>query len=444
MKTSFTEGPITRQLLAMMFASWLAMASNMLLSLVDMFFLSRLNDIDVLAAIGFSSSISLFSASLGIGFSVATSILVSQKLTREGKKQASQLFSAILYLGLFTSAALMLLLLLTMPYALQYLGAENDVFSYAKSYLTLVLSSSPLAVVTMIFAAGLRAGALVKASMWISLLSNIVNIILDPIFIEFLGWGIEGAAWATVIARVVSVLIGLYFFTIKLQWLKPISIPFIQQEWSGIKKLALPALLSNLFNPIGGLIIVAAVSDFGTEAMAGMAVVSSLTPILFSVFFSLSGAAGPMVGQNIGAKKPDRIRKIYQTSLCTILIYTLFIWGLANLFLPILINLFQLNGLALELLAFYCHIQIPLSAGLGIIALSNGIFNNLGKPRWSLWLSASRATVITFSLCYIGSQWFGVYGAVLAPSISFTLYGLIAAYLANHLFKKTYPEYRLL
>ena len=420
------------------------MAANMLLSLVDMFFLSRLNDIDVLAAIGFSSSISLFAASIGIGFSVSTSILVSQKLARDGKEQASLLFSAILAIGFLLSTALVIVLISSLPFALNFLGAKDMVYTHATDYLTLVLLASPLGVITMIFSAGLRAAAMAKASMWVSLIATLVNLVLDPIFIEVLGWGIKGAAWATIIARVTAFIVGIWYFAYKLQWIKAVNWRFIKQEFPAIQRITLPVLITNLVTPVGGLIVVAAVAGYGSEAMAGMAVVGSITPILFSVYFSVTGAAGPMVGQNIGANKPQRIATIYRTGMLIIIGYTAIIWLLSLLAQPLLIELFQLEGIAADLLRFYCTVQIPLSAGLGLIALSNGIFNNLNTPRWSMWLNISRATAATWIFCTLGNQLFGLYGAVIASSLSFICYGFIAVTLASHLFKLSYPEHRLL
>ncbi len=426
-----------------MLASWVAMVANMLLSVVDMFFLARLNDIDVLAAIGFSSAIGLIAGSLAIGFSVATSVLVSQRLSREGQEQASVLFSAIVFIAALAASAIVALIFSLLPQLLALLGAQDRVLEQAISYLSIVLLSSPLAVIAMVFAAGLRAAAMVKASMALSLISTVINLILDPIFIEVLQWGIEGAALATVVARLMAFAIGLYYFCGHLAWLKPVPLPLIKKEFQAVQKIARPAVISNLFTPIGSMIVVMVIADYGNEAMAGMALVGSLSPILFSVYFSLTGAAGPMVGQNIGAIKPQRISSIYRTGLTIIAGYTLIIWALSLISLPMIQQFYEAKGISAELLALYCYVQIPLSAGLGAIALSNGIFNNLKKPNWSMWLNASRATLVTFLLCHLGSAIWGLKGAVIASSLSFSLYGVLAIFLATRLFKKTYPEHRL-
>ena len=444
MQSKFTEGSVSRHLLTMMFASWVALASNMLLSLADMYFLSRLGDVDVLAAVGFSGSIVMFPNAVGIGFSIAISVLVSQALSRSGRDKASSLFSSILVIAFALALLVVAIFLFLLPYLLSILGAQGRVHALAMDYLSLTLLSAPLSVLLMAFASGLRSVSMAKMSMWVSLVSSVVNIILDPILIEVMGFGIVGAAWATIIARVVAVAIGLWVLIAQLGFVQKVDLSGLWQTFLQAKGIAAPAVISNLFTPIGGLIVVSVVSSYGSEAMAGLAVVGSLTPILLSVFFSLTGAAGPMVGQNMGANMPDRIASIFRQGVIILASYTLLIWCLFMLAYPVIIEAYSLTGLAVELLWLYCFVQVPLSVGLGFLALSNGIYNNLGKPRWSMWLNASRSSVATFILCHLGAYFFGVYGAVMASTISFVLYGVSAVFLARYLFKSKYPETRFL
>jgi Na+-driven multidrug efflux pump len=231
---------------------------------------------------------------------------------------------------------------------------------------------------------------------------------------------------------------------LQLKWFKPITLNFVITELPSIRKITMPVLISNWFTPIGSIIVVLIVSSYGSEAMAGLAVVGSLSPILFSVFFSITGAAGPMVGQNIGAKQPQRIAKIYRSGLAFIALYTLCIWLVALPAIDLIIQFYGLSGLPASLIEIYCSIQIPLSMGLGAIALSNGIFNNLGRPRWSMWLSLARATLGTLLLCHLGNLLFGLYGTVIGASLTFFVFGLIAICLANRLFKTHYPQISLL
>ncbi|MCK5880567.1 MAG: hypothetical protein KAG18_01755, partial [Sinobacterium sp.] len=115
-------------------------------------------------------------------------------------------------------------------------------------------------------------------------------------------------------------------------------------------------------------------------------------------------------------------------------VYTSITWLAMMLLYPLLLVTFQLKGVAGELLHLYCFVQVPLSLGLGFIALSNSIYNNLGKPKWSMWLNITRSSIVTYCLCHLGAYYFGVLGAVMASTTSFVIYGLVGVYLALKLY----------
>jgi Na+-driven multidrug efflux pump len=153
----------------------------------------------------------------------------------------------------------------------------------------------------------------------------------------------------------------------------------------------------------------------------------------------MTGAAGPMMGQNIGANQPRRVAQIYRAGLYIVIAYTLLLWALLALFSDWLIGLYQAEGITADLLHIYCVIQLPMFAGLGVLALSNGIFNNLGKPLWSTLFNGSRATVATLVFCFIGDHYFGLYGVVIGSSLTFAVFGVFTLIAALSLFRQKYP-----
>lgn len=302
----------------MMFASWVAMAATIAVSLVDMFFLSFLEQLDVLAAVGFAGSLMFIAGSLGIAFSVATGVLISQKLGREGKKEAGRWFTAILIVSQVAAGLMVLVLLPNMAWFLKLLGAEANVQPLSLSYLYIVFPTAPLSVIVMVASSALRAQALAKLSMLVAVIAAVVNIALDPLLIFTAGLGLEGAAWATAISRVAAVAVAWYFLSKRLQFIQAINWQSFKKMVPAINHIAMPTVLTNLFTPVGSLVVVKLVAGYGTEAMAGQALVSSFSPLLFSVYFSMTGAAGPMIGQNIGAKQPERVAQIFKAGLMII------------------------------------------------------------------------------------------------------------------------------
>lgn len=422
-----------------MLAAWVGMISNMAVAFIDLLFLSYLDNLQILAAMGFAGSILFITGSLGIGFSVATGVLVSQSMAGEGRQAAARWLSAIMMLAFVAGVIICVPLLIALPFLLAKLGASADVSLLAQDYLHIVLITTPVSVVSMTLAASLRATAAAKASMVASLVVAFVNLVLDPILIFGFGMGLEGAAWATAIARVAGLAMALQLVA-KQGLLTNISPSEAFAKLKPVNKIAVPAVLTNLFTPIGGLIVVQQLAPFGDAAVAGQALVASISPMLFAVYFALSGAAGPMIGQNVGAGQPERIQLVLTTGVKVILGYTLLMWLLFALLCPLLINLYQVEGLAAEMIRAFCYWQVPMFAGLGLLALANSVFNNLGRPYLSTWFNGSRATIGTLLFCMLGASSNGAVGVVIGSSLAMTVFGAAATVAAAMLFYRRYPQ----
>lgn len=440
-KRSFTEGPILPRLMIMMLAVWVGMITNIAVAFIDIIFLSHLEDLNVLAAMGFATSILFITGSVGVGFSIATGVLVSQSLTRENDDSAGRWLSAIMMLALILSTVLCFLLWPFLNSLLNVLGADKAVVPLAMDYLHIVLLSTPAAVLSMVLAASLRSTAAAKASMIASLVVALVNLALDPLFIFVFEWGLNGAAWATVTARIAGLAVALWIVAIQKNLLRAVSPAELLEKLPSINKIAIPALLTNLFTPIGGLIVVYQLAQFGSEAVAGQALVGSISPMLFAVFFSLTGAAGPIIGQNIGANQPERVMQVLKLGTSIIVVYSLAMWGVFALSCQAIINLYQVDGLAAELIRSFCYYQVPLMAGLGILALSNGVFNNLGKAIYSTLFNGSRATIGTLIFCIIGGHYYGAVGVAVGASLTLAVFGLAAGVAALLLYRKHYSNH---
>ena len=146
--------------------------------------------------------------------------------------------------------------------------------------------------------------------------------------------------------------------------------------------------------------------------------------------------------QNIGAKKPERVVQIFKAGLLVITFYTALLWAILSVVYPVLIDLYHAKGLAAHLIKLYSQVQLPMFAGLGFLAMSNILFNNLGKPLWATWFNGLRSTLGTFLLCGVGAWLFGLDGVVIGSSLTFAVFGALALFAAFVLFKRHYPDTR--
>jgi Na+-driven multidrug efflux pump len=288
-----------------------------------------------------------------------------------------------------------------------------------------VAFSIPLLGVGMCCSGLLRATGDAKRAMFVTLSAGITAAIFDPIFIIYLDLGIRGAAITTFITRIVLTLIGLYGIVYVH---KMIAIPSRSQLLKLIKPflvIAIPAVLTQIATPFSNAYMTAMMSEFGDGAVAGWAIIGRLVPLAFVAIFTLSAAVGPILGQNLGAKRYDRINSTMWDSLKFALIYTLFTWSLLAIFADQIIFIFDATDEAASLVKFFSLViggTYLFQAGLFV---ANAAFNNLGYPLLATFFNWGRATLGTIPFAWVGSYW-GPNGALAGFGIGGILFGVTA------------------
>src|SRR5262249_26454303 len=148
----------------------------------------------------------------------------------------------------------------------------------------------------------------------------LVNAVLDPIFI--FGWGpiprleVTGAACATVLANIVAATAVMWVVVAreKLLALEPVSWPVLRHHSQEILKVGVPAMISNMLNPLALTVVVASLARFGPDVVAGYGAATRIEGVAVIPLFALSAAMGPVAGQNNGAKRPDRVREAFRSA----------------------------------------------------------------------------------------------------------------------------------
>jgi len=257
-----------------------------------------------------------------------------------------------------------------------------------------------------------------------------VNGVLDPILIFGLGMELEGAAWASVAARaaigVTALLPILRFYG---GFGRP-SFASVLPDLRPVLVIAVPAILTQLATPVGQAYVTRAMSSYGEDAVAGMAIVGRLTPIAFAIIFALSGAIGPIIGQNFGAGDRARVRLAFREGVIFTAIVVVGMSLLLFLLRPALALLFELDGDARTLVFLFAG---PLSLMWffnGLIFVSNAACNNMGHPFYSTWVNWGRHTLGTIPFVMVFSAWMGAAGVLIGQAVGGVLFGAVAVVLA--------------
>ena len=171
-------------------------------------------------------------------------------------------------------------------------------------------------------------------------------------------------------------------------------------------------------------------AQYGLEAVAGMAIVGRLMPVSFAVIFALSGAVGPILGQNFGAGKFDRVREGFNAALifagAVIVVVSLVLFAMRG---PIA-DLFSATGITRDLVYLFCGPLALLFFFNGVLFISNAAFNNLGHPFYSTGMNWGRNTVAMVPMVWLGAALFGAPGVLIGQALAGVLFGGLAWVLA--------------
>ncbi len=429
-KAKFLDGPILRHIFVMTSTSAAGLVGIFLVDLLDMYFLSLLGSEAILAGVGFATSISFFTVSLSIGITISMGALVSRSIGQDRPEQARRYVINVAVLGFCLTGSLSVLISLNLPALFRLLGADPEATEIGTNFLYIVLPSLPILATGMALSAAIRAAGDAKLSMYTTLFGGAINAVLDPILIFGLDLGVQGAAIATVLARCGILSLALYGVTRKHHLTTHFSMQNFSQDLRPILAIAGPAMLTNIFTPIGNFIVLNAIAKFGGAYVASFSIINRISPVAFGLVFALSGAVAPIIGQNFGAKMYDRVKQTIVNALMFNAVYVTVVSLMLFLLQDVIIRLFNLTGEAAELMQVFCTwIAISFMFN-GAQFVANASFNNLGKPIYATWFNVGRATLGTLPFVMVGAQLGGPSGVLVGQAVGGFLFAVVAVIVA--------------
>ncbi|MEM7616037.1 MAG: MATE family efflux transporter, partial [Pseudomonadota bacterium] len=314
-----------------------------------------------------------------------------------------------------------------------FLGAEGKTLELSARYLSIIVPSMPFLMIGMAAGAILRAHGDAQRAMWATLWGGAVNAVLDPILIFGLDLELTGAALASVAARVTIMVVAVLPILRHYGGFAPLRVPAFGRDLRPIGAIAFPAMLTNVATPVGLAYVTREMAQFGEEAVAGMAIVGRLTPVTFAVIFALSGAIGPIIGQNYGAERFDRVRAAFRDGLIFVAVYTVLAALVLFLLRGAIADLFTATGLTRELVFLFCGPLALVWFFNGAIFVGNAAFNNLGHPFYSTTINWGRNTVGTVPLVALGAALFGAPGVLIGQALGGVVFAALSYWLAQRL-----------
>lgn len=308
---SFTTGSIRRAIFMLSIPMILEMLMESIFAIVDIFYVSQVS-VNAVATIGLTESVITLVYAIAIGLSMAATAVVARRVGEKDLKGASKAAVQVIFLGTAVAIVISVYGILYPKEILGLMGAEPDLIEEGYGYTKVLLGGNITIMLLFLINAIFRGAGNASIAMWTLILSNGLNIILDPIFIFGFGpieaHGVEGAAIATTIGRGSAVVfqLGILFFgysRIKIAF-KDLVLQ-VSVMWNLIK-VSLGGIGQFLIGTSSWVFLMRIMSEFGSEVLAGYTIAIRVMMFTLMPAWGMSNAAATLVGQNLGAKQPER------------------------------------------------------------------------------------------------------------------------------------------
>ncbi len=379
----FTKGSIGQAAFLLAVPMVLEMVMESVFAITDIFFVSALGA-DAVAVVGLTEAVITLLYAVAIGVSMAVTAMVARRIGERDFAAANVTAGQTLWLGALVAVIVAGVGLLFARPILQMMGATESVVSIGEDYTTIMLSGSITILYLFLLNAIFRGAGDANIAMRSLWLANGINIVLDPLLIFGMGpfpqMGVTGAAVATTVGRGVGVLYQLYHLRghesrIALRRQHLVIVP---QVIKGLLKLSIGGVSQFIIATASWVVLVRIVASYGSAAVAGYTI--AIRVIIFTILpaWGLSNAVATLVGQNLGAGKPDRAeRSVWQLARCNLV----FMLGVAAIFLLCAESIIGLFTSAPEVLRQGVNCLRLISCGYGFYAIGMVVvqsFNGAG------------------------------------------------------------------
>jgi putative MATE family efflux protein len=425
---------IIRLALPMMFS----MIAQLVYNMTDTFFIGQTGESNMVA--GISLAMPLFIVSQGIGniFGVGASSYISRMLGARERETAKRANAVSFYTTILTGAVITIALLLFRKSILRIIGTSDATFVHADNYFSIISAFIIVALLNISLSGQIRSEGATDKAMIGMLIGIVINIILDPIFILVLNMGTAGAAWATVVGQIASLVYLLWCFMSPQTMLSihPRDFKPSKKIYAEIFKIGLPAALSNIVMSLAMAARNLMAARYGDMVIAGMGVAIRVESLSFMLIMALAMGYQPFAGFNYGAKNYARLKKgMVITFLYTTALALFFVGGFAlagRSIIALFINEPQtISAGATFLRAFLFGLPV-----LGIQMTIMVTFQALGKPVLGMIVSLGRQCLFYMPLLYVFNHFWGFEGFVFSQPVADIATTVVALLLVRGLLKE--------
>lgn len=407
---------IGKLLLSYSLPAIIGMTASSLYNVIDRMFIG--NGVGPLAISGLALTMPLMNLTAAFGslIGAGASAMVSIRLGQQRKADATNILGNTLILNLILGFSVTILGLIFLDPLLRLFGASDVTIPYARDFMQIILVANIFNHNFIGLNNVMRASGYPKKAMWSSILTVAVNLCLAPIFIFVFHWGIRGAAFATSIAQVCGFIWVISHFMNKGSYLhfEKGSFKLKKRIVRDIISIGMSPFLMNAFGCLVAIIINTSIIKYGGAqgdlGVGAYGIANSIAFIFVMIVMGLNLGMQPIAGYNFGAKKNDRVKRVYKLTVVAATFVTTFGFLISVLFPSSIVSAFtsdkEMRELSKETLKFVM-MMFPI---IGFQMVTSNFFQSIGKAKLSILLSLSRQLIFLIPSLLIFPRFFGLNG----------------------------------
>lgn len=440
MKTNtdlFEKAPVPKAVATMAVPTMISMLVVVIYNMADTFFIGQTKDPLQVAAVSLATPVFMIFMALGHLFGIGGSSAISRALGERRKDRAWHISSFCCYGSLGLGVMVAVISVLGMEQILHLIGASENTIGFARQYLTIISIGAPTIMFSTAFANILRGEGASRESMVGNLLGTIVNIILDPVMILGLGWGVSGAALATIIGNIAACFFYISYYVRGKSMLSIHVKDFRMGEGiaASVAAIGIPASLNNILMSFANIILNQALVGYGDTPVAAMGVALKSNMLVVLLQIGLCVGIQPLIGYNYGSGNKKRLMQVFKftgvVSVIMGMLLTLFMIIARKIMIQVFINDAEVVSYGIRMV-----VALQLSAPfIGILFLCINTIQGMGKALPSLVLTVCRQGLIFIPLIFILNAMLGLNGVIYAQPAADYLSILVGIMICMHLFR---------
>ena len=407
---------LSRQLFDMTWPMLIGLLAMMSYQLIDSAFIGQLGA-KPLAVVGYTIAIHQLIIGIQVGLGIAATTIISTEIGAKNHLHARELAGLVVGTGFFLMLIVSFVLGINQQFIVQMLGANNSLLPIVADYWTPWLISCWLGALLYFGSSIYRAHGKTFLPGMVMVLTSIVNLLLDPLFIFTFEMGIAGAAWATVIAFSIGCMI-IYYHILKNNM---ISLPqYFAQIKAGVKTLfsfMTPSMLSQFTPPISALLATTLVSSFGEIVIAAWGLGYRLEFFSIMIVLAMTMSLPAMIGKLKGSGDFAQIDKLVKMAALFIIFWQLVIAIILFITAKPISTLLTNDTGVINILQDYFWFMPGSYMSLGVCMIMVSACNAIGMPAQALVISLLRLFACYLPLLWIGSQLSGITGLFIGASL---------------------------